>query len=228
MTVKLGRRRFLGVLGRSAVGIGALTATGLAGACSTTTGTQASSTTERAVTMPAGRRGRILLAYYSRAGENYYDGGRRTLSVGNTALLAGLIRDRIDCDVFEIEAADPYPASYDETVARNVAEQDADARPRISNPLPDLAGYRTVLLGSPVWNVRAPMIMSTFIESVGLDGKSVLPFVTYAVSGMGNVERDHREALPDSHVENGLAVRGETAAHADTEVERWLTTMSLT
>ena len=31
---------------------------------------------------------RILLAYFSRAGENYYYGGRRDLEVGNTEVLA--------------------------------------------------------------------------------------------------------------------------------------------
>jgi flavodoxin len=48
-----------------------------------------------------------LLAYFSHAGENYHYGGRRNLEVGNTEVLAGLIRDSIACDVHRIEAADP-------------------------------------------------------------------------------------------------------------------------
>jgi hypothetical protein len=39
---------------------------------------------------------------------------------------------------------------YDATVQRNVTEQDADARPGIANPLTSIAGYDTVLLGSPI------------------------------------------------------------------------------
>jgi hypothetical protein len=35
---------------------------------------------------PAGRR--VLLAYFSRAGENYLNGGRRRLTVGNTEVVA--------------------------------------------------------------------------------------------------------------------------------------------
>ena len=46
-----------------------------------------------------------------------------------------MISARLDCDVHRIEAADPYPASYDETVQRNVREQDANARPAIAGPL---------------------------------------------------------------------------------------------
>ena len=53
--------------------------------------------------------GRILLAYFSRPGENYYYGGRRDLAVGNTQVLAEMIAELIDCDVFRIEAAEPYP-----------------------------------------------------------------------------------------------------------------------
>ncbi len=32
--------------------------------------------------------GGVLLAYFSRAGENYYNGGRRNLDVGNTDVFA--------------------------------------------------------------------------------------------------------------------------------------------
>jgi flavodoxin len=137
-----------------------------------------------AVTAP-----RTLLAYFSRAGENYYYGGRRDLEVGNTELLARMIRELIDCDVHRIDAADPYPASYDATVARNVREQDADARPGIANPLASIGQYDVVLRGSPIWNVRAPMIMSTFTNRHDFTGNSVHPFVTYAVSGLGSIER---------------------------------------
>ena len=52
---------------------------------------------------------RILLAYFSRPGENYYYGGRRDLEVGNTEVLARMIAELIDCDVYRIEATDPYP-----------------------------------------------------------------------------------------------------------------------
>ncbi|WP_251152909.1 flavodoxin [Cellulosimicrobium sp. Marseille-Q4280] len=187
-------------------------------------GTQQS---EETTEMTADPTASVLLVYFSRAGENYHEGGRRDLEVGNTAVLAGMISDRVDCDVYEIEAADPYPEAYDPTVERNVREQESDARPAIAGDLPDVAGYDVVLLGSPVWNVRAPMIMSTFVEGVDLRGKSVLPFVTYAVSGMAGIDDDYRDALPDSDVGAGLAVRGETVADAGAELEDWLTAAGL-
>lgn len=72
---------------------------------------------------------RVLLAYFSRPGENYWNGDRRTLQVGNTQVVAEMIATLVRADVYRIEAADPYPDSYDATVERNVAEQRANARP---------------------------------------------------------------------------------------------------
>jgi hypothetical protein len=56
------------------------------------------------------------------------------LKVGNTEVLAQAISARLDCDMHRIEPADPYLADYDETVERNIDEQDTDARPEIANP----------------------------------------------------------------------------------------------
>ena len=130
------------------------------------------------------------------------------MEVGNTAVLAEMIAGMINCDVYRIEADDPYPDGYDATVARNVAEQDRDERPAIANPLASIQGYRRVLLGSPIWNVRPPMIMSTFAESHDFTGITIHPFVTYAVSGRGTTESVYTEACPGARIGPGLAVRG--------------------
>ncbi len=130
-------------------------------------------------------------------------------------------------DLHRIEAADPYSDDYDDTVARNKREQDADARPAIANPLPDVTDYDVVLLGSGIWNVRPPMIMRTFAESVDLTGKTVLPVVTYAVSGLGTAAEDYAEACPGATVGDGLAVRGEEVAQASDAVSSWLARVAL-
>lgn len=168
-----------------------------------------------------------LLAYFSRAGENYYYGGRRNLKVGNTEVLAQKISGLIGCDVYRIEPADPYSDDYAETVARNVREQDGDARPAIAGPLPSIDRYDMVLLGSPIWNVRAPMIMSTFAESLDVRGKTVVPFTTYAMSGLGSTARDYAASCPGATIAEGLAVRGEEVDGADDAVEAWLQRLRL-
>lgn len=165
---------------------------------------------------------RTVVAYFSRAGENYYYGGRRDLEVGNTEVLARTISELLDCDLHRIGAANPYPDSYDATVERNSREQDDDARPAITNPLDSLEPYDTVLLGSPIWNVRPPMIMNTFIDSHDFTGLAVHPFVTYAVSGLGRTQTVYTDALAGARLNPGLAVRGEEVAEQRADVETWL------
>jgi len=169
-----------------------------------------------------GNGGRVLLAYFSRAGENYFYGGRTTLDVGNTQVLADEIGKLIGCDVHRIEAADPYPDSYDATVARNVREQNSNARPAIADPLPSIDQYDTVLLASGIWNVRAPMIMTTFAESYDFTGKTIYPVTTHAMSGLGTTQRDYAGSCPGAAIGEGLAVRGEEARNARPAIESWL------
>ena len=180
---------------------------------------------------PGAAGSNVLLAYFSRPGENYYHGDRIDLDVGNTKVVAGMIGDLISCDVYEITAAEPYPDDYEETRERNVREQDADARPAIANPLPSIDGYDNVILGSPIWNVRPPMIMSTFAESFDFTGKTVFPLVTYAVSGMGSTERVYQEACRGATFGEGLAVLGEEVIDAPNDaaaaVEAWLQGLNL-
>jgi flavodoxin len=164
---------------------------------------------------------RALLAYFSRPGENYHDGGRRNLEVGNTEVVARLIADRLAADTYRVEAAEPHPFSYDDTVERNRREQQQDARPALSTPPPPVEGYDVVLLGSPVWNVGAPMIMHTLLAQWDLRGRTILPFVTYAVSGMGRVAEEYATLVPAATIGEGLAVRGEDAAQARDEVSTW-------
>ncbi|MGI5176021.1 flavodoxin [Dactylosporangium sp. CA-152071] len=169
----------------------------------------------------------VLLAYFSRAGENYFNGGRTRLTVGNTQVVADMITRLVGCEVHRIEAAEPYSDDYDPTVARNVREQQANARPGIANPLPSIGRYTTILLGSPIWNVRAPMIMTAFAEGFDFTGKTVHPLTTYAVSGLGTTERDYAASCRGATLGEGLAVRGEEAGDAEPAVTAWLRRIGL-
>jgi hypothetical protein len=77
-------------------------------------------------------------------------------------------------------------------------------------------------LGSGIWNIRPPMIMRTFVENVDLSGKTIFPFVTYAVSGLGSTIDDYTRLCPRSTIGEGLAVRGEQARDARADVRAWL------
>ena len=127
---------------------------------------------------PQAGGGRILLAYFSRPGENYWNGGRRDLEVGNTEVLARTIIARLDCDVHRIEAADPYPATTTRPSRATSASRTRTPARRSRTRSTSTAGYDTVLLASPIWNVRPPMIMTTFTERYDLSGKTLHPVTT--------------------------------------------------
>jgi flavodoxin len=225
-------------LALAAAGIGTATVTACEapGDRSPNRATQRSAPTRPVVTSAArpatdaARATGVLLAFFSRAGEQYWNGGRRTVAVGNTAWVAEHVDRLIRPAVHRIESANPYPSAYEPTVSRNWEEIQADARPALANEVPDLSRYRTVLLGSPVWAMQEPMIMRTFLDAAshrGLAGATVHPFVTYAVSELGNVMDDYRRLYPEVTFASPLAVRGEAAEHSEAQVRHWLTKLEL-
>ena len=55
---------------------------------------------------------KTLIAFFSRADENYFGGAMRYVKVGNTEIVAGLMKELIDADTFKIEMKDPYSPVY--------------------------------------------------------------------------------------------------------------------
>lgn len=168
-----------------------------------------------------------LLVFFSRAGENYFNGGRKVLAVGNTDVMASMIREAVGCDVLRIQAVEPYSDNYEETVARNVREQNENARPSIVSLPASIAAYDTVLLGSPIWNVRVPRIMLTFAERFDFTGKIVHPFTTHAMSGLGRAVEEYTAACRGATIGEGLAIRGEEVETSRPQVEAWLRHIAL-
>lgn len=159
--------------------------------------------------------GRILIAYFSRAGENY---GVGVVSKGNTAIIAELIAELTGGDLFEIEPITPYPSSYEETRVISMQELAENARPPIANAVGNMEEYDIVFMGYPIWCVDLPMIVYSFLESYDLSGKTVIPFNTHGGSGQAGTQNIIEAKLPDSTVLGGLAVPGADAQNAPDEV----------
>jgi hypothetical protein len=64
------------------------------------------------------------------------------------------------------------------------------------------------------------MIIRTFVESVDLSGRTVFPFVTYAVSRLARPSTTTRGLCPRSAIGEGFAVRGEVQNGRE-DVEAW-------
>lgn len=64
----------------------------------------------------------ILVAYYSRAGENYFGGSYRKVEVGNTEKAANMVAKLTGGKLLRIEQAEPYSEHYQICIAQ--AKQD--------------------------------------------------------------------------------------------------------
>lgn len=206
---------------REALALGGVVSTLLLAACG---GTAEAPEEEQAPESPsddAGETspsGKILVAFYSRADENYPG---EWLEVGHTKVMAGYIAEALGADTYEIVPVEPYPEGYDDCCDQALAEQRDDVRPAIEGELPDVSGYDLVFVGCPIWWGDEPMIVRTFIEGVDLSGKTIVPFTTHGGSGLGNVPANLQAAIPDARFLDGHAVAGTAVDGAHDEVVDW-------
>ena len=162
-----------------------------------------------------------LVAYYSRAGQNYGNGGIINLAKGNTEVLAEAIAAELGADLFKIDTVEPYPTDYYATTDQAKAELRAQARPAIKGPLPSMEGVDAIVLGYPNWWGTMPMAVKTFLDSCDLSDVTIAPFCTNEGSGLGGSVGDLKRSYPAAKVVDGLSVRGTDAARSTAKAAAW-------
>lgn len=168
------------------------------------------------------KNSKILIAYYSRKGENYLNGSIINLTIGNTEVAAKKIQEIIGGELFEIDTVNPYPEDYTETTNVAMVEKRQNARPELSTRVNNMNQYDTIILGYPNWWGTFPMAVFTFLEEYDFTGKTILPFCTHEGSGLGGSERDIRKLCPEAKVLPGLAIRGGSVKGAGDTIKSWL------
>ena len=116
---------------------------------------------------------KILIVYYSRKGENYWNGGLKTINKGNTERVAEFIQKAVGGELFEVETVKPYSESYMTCIEEAKQELRADARPEIKAFPENFEDYDTIFVGYPNWWYVAPTIINTFLESYDFSGKKL-------------------------------------------------------
>jgi flavodoxin len=208
-------RRFLALMAAL------LTAASLAACGAQTAGQTASEAPSAAADSPA--KGHILVAYFSQAGEQYDVG---VVEKGNTQIVAEMIADETDADLFHIERKAAYPSKLSELLDEAQDEQKNSARPELAAAVDSWDDYDTIFLGYPIWWGDMPMPVYTFLESYDFTGKTVIPFDTNGGSGLADTVSAITKACPGAAVKDGLAVSGKEAQTqqdtARSEVHDWL------
>ena len=163
-----------------------------------------------------------LIAFYSRAGENYFGGSFRNVEVGNTEKVAKIIGDVCGADLFKIEQKTPYSNEYKVCVQEAKSDFINKARPELVSLPESIDGYDEIFIGYPIYCGDMPMAVYTFIESFDWSGKTVYPFCTHEGSGFGMSEKNLAGACKGAEVKPGLAVMGSKAEQCKGDVEAWL------
>ena len=163
-----------------------------------------------------------LVAFYSRAGENYFSGSKKYIQVGNTEKAANMIAELTGAELFRIEQKVHYAADYSTCVAQARKDKQENARPALTALPENLDAYDEIYLGYPNYCGTMPMAVYTFLESFDFTGKRIHPFCTHEGSGLAGTERDIQNAAKGAKVEKGIAIFGSNVDSAKPILQKWI------
>ena len=163
---------------------------------------------------PENTGGKVLVAYFS--------------ATGHTRTIAEYLQAALDADLYEIVPQEPYTTAdldYNTDGCRANQEQNDDsARPAISGSVEDMDGYDVVFVGYPIWWGQAPKIVSTFLESYDLSGKTIVPFCTSGGSGIDGSLAGLQSLAPDA---DWLTGQRFSASAGAADVQSWVDNLGL-
>ena len=104
---------------------------------------------------------KTLIAFFSRADENYFGGAMRYVKIGNTEIVAGIMKELVDADTYKIEMKDPYSPVYMTCIDEAKKDKQNNARPELTGYLDSIDEYDTIVLGYPNYWGTFPMAVAT-------------------------------------------------------------------
>lgn len=139
-----------------------------------------------------------------------------------TKQVAKELQKRLGADIEEIKATVPYSGTYDETIARCQDEMKSNSLPHIRPIRSNLRNYDTIYIGYPVWFGTFARPMLTFINSVKLADKKIIPFCTFGSGGLIETTNQLKKALPLAKIQNGFGIRQARISYMTAELDRFL------
>ena len=146
-----------------------------------------------------------LIVYYS------YSGITRRLAEDIALITDGNLR--------ELKPQKPYSFSYNTAVKEARAEIEKGYCPPLLQGAEPIEDTDVIFVGSPNWlKTFAPPVLS-FLRSVDLSGKTIIPFCTHGGGGFGRMIEDYKRECKNSTIKDGIALRGD---YNFDELEKWL------
>ena len=179
--------------------------------CSGNTGTKEKKVMEK--------NAKVLIVFFSHAGENYAVGN---IKVGNTKLVADEIQKVTGGDEFEIVAERNYDLPYASLTKLAKEEQERNEKPAFKGEVKDIDQYSTVFIGGPVWWGTYPQVMFSFFDKYDLNGKTIIPFTTHEGSGLGSVVEDLKKLYPNATFKEAFSIYGHETRNDLSKVSKWM------
>lgn len=154
------------------------------------------------------QKSKTLVAYFS--------------ATGTTERVAKMIATATGGELYTIQPEQKYSAAdLDWTVKSSRCSQENDnpkSRPAFKKEKENLNDYEIIYLGYPNWWNMAPRIINTFIEAYGLQGKTVIPFMTSGGNGIENSVKILKKDYPEIKWQNGKLLN----SVSQDEVNEWV------
>lgn len=162
-----------------------------------------------------------LIIYYSRKGENYWNGSLKNLTKGNTEIVAEFIQKAVGGDLFEVDTVKTYAADYYSCIEEAKEELRQQARPELKKYLSSIAEYDNIFICGPCWWGTFPMAIFTQLEKLNFSGKKVMAVMTHEGSGLGSCESDLKKHCTGATFGKGLAIHGADVSESESAVASW-------
>ena len=152
--------------------------------------------------------GKVLIAYFSQT--------------GNTDGLAQVIHEMTGYDIFRIERATPYSATYNSQglYAEALTEYRNQTVPELKAYVSNLADYDVILLGYCNWWASIPAPVRSFLKHYDFSGKTIVPFCSMGGGRFGQTISAIAKLAHESVILKGLDVT--YSSYDRTAIRTWL------
>ena len=162
-----------------------------------------------AISFRPAKANNVLVAYFS--------------ATGTTKTIAEKLSAAIGADLVEIKPETLYTAEdlnwRNENSRSSIEMKNKTSRPEIENKIENIAQYKIIFVGFPIWWGREPSIIDTFLTSYDLSGKTVIPFATSgSTPSTEEAAINMRLLAPNTSIPNGARFPSDVSAD---ELKQW-------
>lgn len=147
---------------------------------------------------------------------------------GHTREIANKIKEKLNCDILELEPVIPYSKDYNKVVEEEQNNSSNNKTIPIKKLGIDLSNYDEIILGSPVWWYTITPVIRTFLKENDLSNKTIYPFATNA-GWLGHTSQEITKLCPNSKVMELMNIlyseEGDTLKTDPKLINNWINTL---